>query len=323
MGKTRDLAVIFRTQSDAEASVVRGLLETHGISVLLASDILHAVFPLSVNGLGEVRLSVRPDQANDAERLIADYRDQVATTVGRLRHEFDALELKLGHRFRDKGLLEHALTHRSRVHEDASGGVVDNESLEFLGDAVLGFVVSDRLFREFPEYDEGQKSKAKAQLVSAPTLATLAQALGLGSNLLLGRGEEKTGGRRKPSLLADAFEAIVAAIYLDGGIEAADAFIERQLSANFREVRAGERSTGGAADHKSALQEWLHAHDDRLPEYHLVSEQGPDHRKIFEIEVRLAGEAAGRAEGRSKKEAEQKAAERALSALEQSQRSGR
>ena len=323
MEETRDLTVIFRTQSDAEASVVRGLLETHGIRVLLASDVSHAVFPLSVNGLGEVRLSVRRDQADDADRIIADYRDEVATTVGRLRHEFDALESRLGYRFRDKGLLEHALTHRSRVHEDASGGVVDNESLEFLGDAVLGFVVSDRLFRDFPEYDEGQKSKAKAQLVSAPTLATLAQTLGLGSNLLLGRGEEKTGGRRKPSLLADAFEAVVAAIYLDGGIEAADAFVERKLCANFEEVRAGRRPTGGGADHKSALQEWLHAHDDRLPEYHLVSEQGPDHCKVFEIEVRLAGAAAGRAEGRSKKEAEQKAAARALSALQQSERSGR
>ena len=323
MAQKNDVVVIFRTQSDVEASVVRGLLETHGIQVLLASDVPHAVLPLSINGLGEVRLSVRSDQADDAARLIADYRDEVTTTVGRLRDEFDALELKLGYRFRDQGLLEHALTHRSRVHEDASGGVVDNESLEFLGDAVLGFVVSDRLFREFPEYDEGQKSKAKAQLVSAPTLASLARTLELGSNLLLGRGEEKTGGRKKPSLLADAFEAIVAAIYLDGGIDAADAFIERQLSADFEEVRAGKRTTGGGADHKSALQEWLHAQDDRLPEYHLVSEQGPDHRKVFEVEVRLAGEAAGRAEGRSKKEAEQQAAERALSALQQSKLSGR
>ena len=122
----------------------------------------------SINGLGEVRLSVREDQAATATQLIVDYRDEVAATVGKLRDEFDALEMSLGYEFRDKGLLEHALTHRSRAHEDASGGVADNESLEFLGDAVLGLVISDRLFREFPEYDEGRKSKAKALLVSAP-----------------------------------------------------------------------------------------------------------------------------------------------------------
>ena len=317
--ETRELAVIFRTQSDIEANVVRGLLETHGIRVLLASDVPHAVFPLSINGLGEVRLSVRQEQASDAERLIADYRDEVATEVGKLRHEFDELESVLGYRFHDKGLLEHALTHRSRVHEDASGGVVDNESLEFLGDAVLGLVVSDRLFREFPDYDEGQKSKAKALLVSASTLATLGQALGLGNYLLLGRGEEKTGGRKKPSLIANSFEAVVAAIYLDGGIEAADAFIERQFRASLEEVRAGQKPTGGVSDYKSALQEWLHAHDRPPAAYHLVGEQGPDHRKLFEVEVRVADEAAGRAEGRSKKEAEQKAAARALTTLQQSE----
>ena len=246
--------VIFRTQSDVEANVVRGLLETHGMRVLLASDVPHTVFPLSIDGLGEVRLSVREDQAETAKQLITDYRDEVAAKVGKLRDEFDVLEMSLGYEFRDKGLLEHALTHRSRAHEDASGGVADNESLEFLGDAVLGLVISDRLFREFPEYDEGRKSKTKALLVSAPTLALIGEALGLGDYLLLGRGEEKTGGRQKPSLIADTFEAVVAAVYLDGGVEAADAFLERQFRDALEDVRAGRTVSGAAADHKSSLQ---------------------------------------------------------------------
>ena len=311
--------VIFRTQSDVEASVVRGLLETHGIRALLASDVPHTVFPLSIDGLGEVRLSVREDQAETAKQLIADYRDEVAATVGtrcwELRDEFDALEMSLGYEFRDKGLLEHALTHRSRAHEDASGGVADNESLEFLGDAVLGLVISDRLFREFPEYDEGRKSKAKALLVSAPTLARIGETLGLGDYLLLGRGEEKTGGRQKPSLIADTFEAVVAAVYLDGGVEAADTFLERQFREALEDVRAGRALSGGVADHKSSLQEWLQAHDRPLPIYVLVGTQGPDHRKVFEVEVTVGSEAVSRGEGRSKKEAEQQAASRALEVL--------
>ena len=317
-----DPMVIFRTQSDVEASVVRGLLETHGIQAFLASDVPHAVFPLTIDGLGEVRLSVRKDQATTAKQLIADYRDEVAVTVGKLRDEFDALEMSLGYEFRDKGLLEHALTHRSRAHEDASGGVADNESLEFLGDAVLGLVISDRLFLEFPEYDEGRKSKAKALLVSAPTLARVGERLGLGNYLLLGRGEEKTGGRQKPSLIADTFEAVVAAVYLDGGVEAADAFIERQFRDALEDIRAGRALSGGVADHKSSLQEWLQAHDQPLPIYVLVGTQGPDHRKVFEVEVTVGGEAVSRGEGRSKKEAEQQAASRALEVLQGDPASG-
>ena len=226
-----------------------------------------------------------------------------------------ALETTLGHAFRDRSLLEQALTHRSRAHEDESGDVVDNESLEFLGDAVLGVAISDRLYREFPDYDEGQKSKTRAQLVSAPTLAHIGGRIDLGTHLILGRGEEKTGGRSKPSLLADGFEAVVAAIYLDGGMPAADAFIERWLRPALDDIRAGRAVRGGSQDHKSALQEWLHAHAQPHPEYVLVAERGPDHDKTFEVEVRVGPESAGRSEGRSKKEAEQRAAERALEAL--------
>lgn len=310
-----DLVVIFRTHSDVEASVVRGLLDTHGIRALLMSDVPHSIFPLTVDGLGEVRLSVRSDEAEAARQLIEDYRDEVSARVVRLRDEFTALEQQLGYTFRDRGLLEHALTHRSRAHEDVSGGVVDNESLEFLGDAVIGFVVADRLFREFPECDEGQKSKLKAMLVSTSSLARLGEELTLGEHLLLGRGEEKTGGRQKRSLMADTFEAVVAAIYLDGGVEAAEDFVERQFRPLLDEMRTTGTVASIVADHKSALQEWLQSHDLSLPEYRLVREIGPDHRKVFQIEVRVRGEVVAQAEGRSKKDAEQRAAEEALKKL--------
>ena len=171
-----------------------------------------------------------------------------------LESHFAAIEARIGYRFRDRGMLEHALTHKSRTAEDPSGGVADNESLEFLGDAVLGFVAADVLYRDFPQYTEGPKSKAKAALVSTTALAGMSRALGLGDALLLGRGEEKTGGRTKQALLADVFEAVIAAIYLDGGIEPARAFVERQIRPLLADVR---RSPVFGRDHKSALQERL------------------------------------------------------------------
>ena len=306
------LSVIFRTQSDIEASVVRGLLNTHGIETLLASDVPHSVFPLTINGLGEVRVSVRAADADRAKQLIRDFSDEVSAQVGKLRDEFAHLEDALGYTFRDRGLLEHALTHRSRAHEDASGGVVDNESLEFLGDAVLGLVIADRLFHEFPDYDEGRKSKAKSVLVSSASLTARGEALGLGDHLLLGRGEERSGGRQKPSLIADTFEAVVAAIYLDGGLDAAEAFIERQFRAALDELKSGREVTGLVADYKSALQEWLQGHGQPLPVYRLAGSEGPDHQKMFAVEVMIADTVAATGEGRSKKEAEQQAAKRAL-----------
>ena len=307
-----ELSVVFATPSDVEASVVRGLLESHDIEAWVSADAPHAIFPLSLDQLREVRISVTAEEAVKARRLIHDFREEVSARVGRLRDEFASLETALGYRFRDRGLLEHALTHRSRAHEDASGGVVDNESLEFLGDAVLGLVVADRLFREFPDSDEGQKSKARAQMVSAASLARLGERLQLGSHLLLGRGEEKTGGRRKPSLIADTFEAVVAAIYLDGGFGAADAFIERQLRSALDEVHERGVVAGLVADHKSALQEWVQANGLPLPTYRLAGTRGPDHRKVFEVEVVIDGEPVTRAEGRSKKDAEQRAAQTGL-----------
>ena len=308
------LAVVLRTQSDVEANVARALLETHGIPALLSSDVSHAVFPVAIDGLGEVRVSVRAEQAARAMRLLGDYRAGAQAGGGGLRDGRAVLEERLGYAFSDHSLIERALTHRSRAHEDATGVVEDNESLEFLGDAVLGLVMADRLFREFPEYDEGRKSKARAQLVSAATLAELGDEMRLGDHLLLGRGEEKTGGRRKRSLIADAFEAIVGAIYLDGGYDAAAAFLERAFRPLLERLRR-DGVSAGTRDHKSALQEWLQARAQPLPEYRLANTAGPDHRKEFAVEVLVGDRIVATGSGQSKKEAEREAARRALAVL--------
>ena len=308
MDAPAELVVVFRTQSDIEANVVRGLLETTGIRTLLSAAAPHAVFPLALDGLGEVRLAVRADDAERARQTIDAFRNEATA---------ETLETRLGYTFRDRELLEQALTHRSRAHEDAGEAVADNESLEFLGDAVLGLVISDRLYREFPDYDEGRKSKARSLLVSAPSLAKLGEALGLGEHLLLGRGEEKSGGRQKRSLIADAFEAVVAAIYLDGGLAATEAFIERHFRRALAELRAGQQVTGLVDDHKSAFQEWLQARGRPLPGYDVAATYGPDHQKVFVVDVRVGDEAVARAQGRSKKEAEQMAAAAALQRLAQ------
>ena len=273
----------------------------------------HSLFPLTINGLGEVRISVRADEADEAQRIIADHRTELPNgQVVRLRDEFDALQQAIDYRFRDRGLLEHAMTHTSRANEDISGGVTDNESLEFLGDAILGFVVADMLFREFPEFNEGQKSKIKAALVSTATLARQAERLAVGEHLLLGRGEEKTGGRRKQALLADGYEALIAAIYLDGGIEQARDFIRREFAPLFDDAK---RDGLIAQDYKSALQEYLQSRDEPLPEYRLAGAVGPDHRKMFQVAVFVRGEVVAEGTGGSKKEAEQEAARAALEKL--------
>ena len=305
-----DPIVIFRTHSDIEASIVRGLLETHGVMSIVSSAVPHSVFPLTVNGLGEVRISVRSDEAEEAKRIIESHRTELSNgRVVRLRDEFDTLQQAIDYRFRDRGLLEHAMTHTSRANEDLSGGVTDNESLEFLGDAILGFVIADMLFKDFPAFDEGQKSKIKASLVSTVTLARQAERLAIGDHLLLGRGEEKTGGRRKQALLADTYEALIAAIYLDGGIEQARAFILGDFAPLVAEIR---RDGLAGQDHKSALQEYLQSHDEPLPEYRLTGTLGPDHSKLFQVEVSVRGETLAEATGASKKEAEQEAARLAL-----------
>jgi ribonuclease-3 len=304
--------VVFSTTSDIEASVVLALLDSQGIAAFRITGNPQAILPMSMSPLGEVRIAVPEDAADDARRIIESHREDVGARVVRLRDEFDEIETRIGYRFKDRGLLEHAMTHKSRAAEDVSGGVFDNESLEFLGDAVLGLVVADALFRQYPSYDEGQKSKIKASIVSTQALARQAENIQLGDHLILGRGEEKTGGRFKQALLADAYEALIAAIYLDGGIDAAETFLRRELKAA---IDAGASRNFVGQDYKSALQERVQALGRPLPEYRIAGEAGPDHRKVFSIEVVVGGEVLGAASGKAKKEAEQEAARLALERL--------
>jgi ribonuclease-3 len=306
---------VFATHSHVEADVVRGLLDAHGIHAIITSAISQAMFPLRLTGQWELRVCVDDERARAARELIDSHRDAVGAGAVRLRDSLGPLETAIGYRFRDLGLLEHALTHRSKAHEDASGGVFDNESMEFLGDAVLGFIIADMLFREFPHHDEGHKSKIKASIVSTMSLGRLAEAIDLGRFVLLGRGEEKTGGRRKQAILADCYEALIAAVYLDGGIDPARAFVARQFAPLIADAREQGSEAAFTEDWKSELQEVLQSQGRGLPEYALAGEQGPAHRRVFVIEARAGGEVIGRGEGRSKKAAEQDAARAALAAL--------
>ena len=236
-----------------------------------------------------------------------------------------ALEERLGYKFSNRELLDRALIHSSAIPElrgasgDAPGDsayLSDNERLEFLGDAVLELLASEYLLAAFPEWSEGQLSKSRARIVNASALESAARRLRLGEHLRLGRGEEKTGGREKQTLLADAFEAVVAAVYLDSGLSAARALLQRVLFEQALEER-GERIA--ESDRKSALQEFLQGRGQAPAEYRLAGESGPDHQKTFQIEVWINGECLARGEGSTKKEAEQQAAR---SALEQLERTG-
>lgn len=238
--------------------------------------------------------------------------------------EITALEDVLGHRFARSELLEQALTHSSQAREmeaaRAPARVSDNEQLEFLGDAVLGFVTTQEVFHRFPHFREGELSKLRAHLVSEKHLIRVAQALGLGHYLRLGRGEEKSGGRNKTALLVDALEAVLAALYLDGGLEAARPFILTQIVVPELEQIASNGSMLPVNDYKSALQEKLQATGRPQPQYVLVKERGPEHNKTFTVEARLQSREAksefvGRAEGSTKKNAEQDAARQVLEYL--------
>jgi ribonuclease III len=223
------------------------------------------------------------------------------------------LEQAIGYRFRRPELLERALTHRSAVSQDATTGIrADNEQLEYLGDSVLGLLVSDYLVGAFPEWTEGQLSKSRARLVNAASLCISAQRLNLGSYLHLGKGEEKTGGREKPALLADAFEAVVAAIYLDGGLVAAQEFVKRAVL-DVAIDKEGSRLE--LSDHKSALQEFLQARGLPSARYAVLREAGPDHQKTFWMQVDVPGLVHTTGVGSNKKEAEQSAAAQALDLL--------
>ena len=228
----------------------------------------------------------------------------------------DALEERLGHRFRDRALLLRALTHSSFANEaDPAAGVADNETLEFLGDSVLGFLVADLLFRAHPEWGQGWLTKARAELVSEGAFADKGRNLGLGTLLRLARTDERAGGRERDARLADAFEALVAAVYLDVGLDAARAVVEKLFSAGLASLDPGELSR---RDFKSALQERAQADGKPLPRYRLLSESGPDHEKRFVYEVRFGegDELTATGEGPSKKEAQREAARAALAALD-------
>lgn len=220
-----------------------------------------------------------------------------------------SLERLLGYRLQNEQLLERALTHSSWAAENAAkspdAGAEDNERLEFLGDAVLALVVSEWLTRAFPLWREGQLSKARASLVNAGTLGEAARRLGLGAFLRLGRGEEKTGGREKPALLANAYEAVIGALFLDGGLSPARQFIENTLLAS-HVVHPDERLA--RTDFKSRLQEILQARGWPTATYRVVGEEGPDHRKVFEVEASAGGRASALGKGTTKKDAEQLAA---------------
>lgn len=227
--------------------------------------------------------------------------------TGEREERLRALEERLAYRFADLALLDRALTHASRAHEDGLGGTGDNEPLEFLGDAVLGLLVTDLLHHRDPDGAEGPKSRRRSQLVSASSLARRANGLDLPSLLLLGRGEEKTGGRGKTALWANAYEALVAALYLDGGFEAARRFVGAEFSPSLEEDEA--------ADAKSALQELMQGQGRPRPEYRVAAEEGPGHRRHFRVECRLDDGTLSEGEGSSKKAAQQEAARRALERL--------
>lgn len=215
----------------------------------------------------------------------------------------------VGHGFRDEALLWQALTHRSYVNECADPTVRDNERFEFLGDAVIDLVVSAELMARYPEAREGPLSKMRAAIVSEGALARVAEAVGLGEALRLGRGEELSGGRKKPSILSDAFEALMAAVYLDAGLEKVTEVLAPRL--RFPDEAALERG-----DPKTELQQRIQAARHITPSYRLVEESGPDHSKLFSVEILVGGEVLGRGEGRTKKEAEQRAAAQVLAQLD-------
>lgn len=229
--------------------------------------------------------------------------------------EPETLETAIGCSFRDKGLLRRALTHKSYAHERSAAGeagLEDNAQLEFLGDAILGFLVSEALVERHPGLTEGRLSKLKAHLISATHLHRVAERLEIGRYLLLGRGEDMTGGRAKKALLGDALEALIAAIYLDSGLRSVRQFVLRDVVGSESDPQRGDLALG---DHKSALQEAAQARGLPHPRYVVLSEQGPAHAKTFTVEVRLGEEWAGQAEAHSKKSAGQKAAQALIEKL--------
>ena len=227
---------------------------------------------------------------------------------------FEEAHQRLPYQFRQPALLEEALTHRSHAREKPSPSNKQNERLEFLGDAVLGLIVSEYLAETFPELTEGDLSQVRARLVGRTTLADAARRLSLGRMLRLGPGEERTKGRDKASLLANALEAVIGAVYVDGGVTVARTFTLQVLEAQLKELHQADLAAF-RQDYKSQLQEWCQRHVHVLPVYKVIEESGPDHRKTFEVTVEIEQQRHGNGKGPSKKIAEQQAAQRALEQL--------
>lgn len=227
---------------------------------------------------------------------------------------FEQLQDRLGYRFGDRGILLQAMTHTSYGHEflqEKPIALRDNERLEFLGDAILDVIVSDILLETFPTSSEGQLSKMRAAVVNEKTLAQVAQSLALPTCIRLGKGEAQTGGNLKPSITSSAFEALIAAIYIDGGYNAVYPVVRHLFAPLFSDTR----DLMTFYDFKTQLQEVVQARFKVTPTYHLVQATGPDHAKVFEVEVRMSGKRLGSASGQSKKEAEQNAARVAIESL--------
>jgi ribonuclease-3 len=222
------------------------------------------------------------------------------------------LQTALGLEFKDPSLLQQALVHRSYLNEANVPGLESNERLEFLGDAAVGLIVSQKLCADFPHLSEGGLTQLKAALIRWETLARAAERLSLGDYLLLGRGEKQTGGHRRPSNLARAFEALVGAVLLDSGLRKTRALLLRCLKPELAQMAAGEV----ALDSKSRLQQLVQTRWQAMPSYQTVAAEGPDHAKVFTVEVLVGDRALGRGQGRSKKEAENKAAQQALKAID-------
>jgi len=221
------------------------------------------------------------------------------------------LQQILGVFFKDPSLLEQALVHSSYVNENPGSALTSNERLEFLGDAVLGSVIAEKLYHDLPSFTEGEMTKLRATLVCRDTLAQAARAIGLGDYLYLGKGEEASGGQHKPVNLAGALEAVIAAIYLDQGAATAKDFILRLFNKELQKVV----SQGAEVNYKSQLQELIQAREQQTPAYHVIEATGPDHDRRFTVEVKVGDTVLGRGSGRSKKEAETEAARSALERL--------
>jgi ribonuclease-3 len=247
---------------------------------------------------------------NGMKRFISSILQKRENTNQGESKKLDSLYRTISYRFRDEALIKQALTHRSLISNDAPDRA-SNERLEFLGDAVLGMVVSEELYRRFPDWSEGELTKAKSYVVSREVLAKKAEEIGLGKYLILSSGEEKSGGRRRKSIISDAFEALLGAIYFDAGLEEVKRIICHYLLRDMNEILTHRFHY----NYKSWLLEHVQAEGESFPEYRVLRETGPDHKKEFTIEVVVNGRVLGRGKGLSKKRAEQKAALEAIQYL--------